>query len=145
MCRGFIVSTSIRFFFNMKKLFLLVIILLLVDLTYCQIDIVVLHTNDMHARFEEITRTGSTCRAGDTCMAGYSRVAHEVRRIKNVTASENNKEVLFVNAGDTYTGTVWFALYQANITVDFMNALSPDVVVSKHQVVFLKSMLKKYE
>lgn len=38
--------------------------------------------------------------------------------------------VLFLNAGDTYTGTPWFNIYQHEIVTDFMNLLNPDVVVS---------------
>lgn len=37
--------------------------------------------------------------------------------------------VLYLNAGDTYTGTVWFAVYQWEIAAAFVNMLQPDAVV----------------
>lgn len=98
----------------------------------CDIQFVVLHTNDMHGRFEETERNSGTCKEsnrGKTCVGGFARLSYEVSRIRNCTAG-SGKEVLFVNAGDTYTGTSWFTLFKSNITIEFMNALHFDVMVS---------------
>lgn len=38
--------------------------------------------------------------------------------------------VLYLNAGDTYTGTPWFTIYKDNITAAFLNLLKPDAMVS---------------
>ena len=38
--------------------------------------------------------------------------------------------VLFLNAGDTYTGTTWFTIYKDIIAAEFLNALKPDAMVS---------------
>lgn len=38
--------------------------------------------------------------------------------------------VLYLNAGDTYTGTAWFTIYKWKIAAEFINALQPDAVVS---------------
>lgn len=43
----------------------------------------------------------------------------------------NGTNILFLNAGDTYTGTTWFNLFKANITADFLNILKPDAIVRK--------------
>lgn len=48
--------------------------------------------------------------------------------------------VLYLNAGDTYTGTAWFTIYKWKIAAEFINALQPDAVVSK-QLKFLSSFL----
>jgi 5'-nucleotidase len=37
--------------------------------------------------------------------------------------------VLFLNAGDTYSGSIWFSLYKENITAEFLNAIKPDAMV----------------
>ena len=49
--------------------------------------------------------------------------------------------MLFLNAGDTYTGTTWFTLYKDNITAEFLNVLKPDAMVSKVSRKQLKSIL----
>lgn len=38
--------------------------------------------------------------------------------------------VLYLNAGDTYTGTPWFNVYKDRIVSAFMNLLKPDAIVS---------------
>lgn len=38
--------------------------------------------------------------------------------------------MVYLNAGDTYSGTPWFYIYRDNITAEFMNALHPDAIVS---------------
>lgn len=38
--------------------------------------------------------------------------------------------VLYLNAGDTYTGTPWFTLYKDKIVTEFLNLLKPDAIVS---------------
>lgn len=40
--------------------------------------------------------------------------------------------VLYLNAGDTYTGTPWFKLYKDKIVAEFLNLLKPDAIVSAH-------------
>lgn len=100
------------------------------NFVFC-IDLMVLHTNDMHGRFDETSQRSGTCREknrGKNCLGGFAMLAHEVRRIKN---SVSGKEVLFLNAGDTYTGTNWFTLYKWNITLEFVNSLKFDVMVSR--------------
>lgn len=42
--------------------------------------------------------------------------------------------VLYLNAGDTYTGTPWFTLYKDQIVTEFMNHLRPDVAVSNKTI-----------
>lgn len=113
----------------LKEPIIFLILLISISSVYC-IDLMVLHTNDMHARFEETSALSGTCKEknrGTSCLGGFARVAHEVKRIRN---AGSGKEVLFLNAGDTYTGTSWFTVYKWNITLDFMNILKFDVMVS---------------
>lgn len=39
--------------------------------------------------------------------------------------------VIFLNAGDTFTGTPLFQFYRDKIVNDFLNTLKPDAVVRK--------------
>ena len=64
----------------------------------------VLHTNDLHSRFDEVTLSGSKCKDRDrrknVCVGGVARIKHEVDRIKNEHHPDDN--VLFLNAGDFF-------------------------------------------
>lgn len=115
---------------SMLKFLFVTLIALLVVCSSGEFELVILHTNDMHGRFEQTSRNSGTCKEGNgsnDCVGGFARLAHEVKRIRT---SLTGKDVLFLNAGDTYTGTTWFALYKHNITLEFMNSLDFDVVVS---------------
>lgn len=44
-------------------------------------------------------------------------------RLEAVTANSN---VIYLNAGDTFTGTPWFNIFRSSITSEMMNILKPD-------------------
>ncbi|XP_037914466.1 protein 5NUC-like isoform X3 [Hermetia illucens] len=96
------------------------------------IEFIVLHNNDMHARFEQIGVLGNRCRpediASNNCYGGFARVAHEVRQFRQQASQPGGTPVVYLNAGDTYSGTPWFYIYRDNITAEFMNALHPDAI-----------------
>lgn len=85
----------------------------------------------MHARFEETSRNSATCtqRGSDKCVGGFARVAEVVKEARKSAREGSGRQVLFLNAGDTFTGTVWFGVHKAKIAVDFMNLLAPDAMV----------------
>lgn len=94
-------------------------------------EFLILHNNDMHARFEQTSRESTKCTKQDEkankCYGGFARVAHEVRKYRN--ASKNGGlPVFYLNAGDTYTGTPWFTVFRDNITASFLNKLQPDAI-----------------
>lgn len=95
--------------------------------------LIILHNNDMHARFEQTNAMSSRCKEEDEknnrCYGGFARVAHEVRMYRNKAAAGEIPRVLYLNAGDTYTGTPWFTLYKDNITAAFLKLLRPDAIV----------------
>lgn len=93
---------------------------------------VILHTNDMHGRFEQTERNSGTCKLKNRnkkCVGGFARISHELRMFREF--HREGQEVLFLNAGDTYVGTAWFSLYKGKIGFDFVNALKPDAIVSR--------------
>lgn len=98
------------------------------------LELIILHNNDMHARFEQTNINGNKCTQtdadADKCFGGFARVAHEVREYRK-EAENGGIPVLYLNAGDTYTGTPWFQLFKDNITAAFLNKLKPDATVSK--------------
>ncbi|XP_034477247.1 protein 5NUC-like, partial [Drosophila innubila] len=63
----------------------------------------------------------------DKCYGGFARVAHEVRRYRE-EAKKGGTPVIYLNAGDTYSGTAWFTIFKDNITSAFLNKLQPDAI-----------------
>ncbi|XP_046406196.1 protein 5NUC-like [Ischnura elegans] len=88
--------------------------------------LLVLHTNDMHARFEQTDRLGGKCRVNRDkgCYGGYARLVTAVRNIR-----DNSREnVIFLNAGDTYQGTVWYTAHKWSIVARFNEFLGLDAM-----------------
>lgn len=96
-------------------------------------ELIILHNNDMHARFEQTGVYSDKCTktdaAANLCYGGFARVATEVKKYKK-QAEEGGPPVLYLNAGDTYTGTPWFTIFKDEIASDMLNILHPDAIVS---------------
>lgn len=97
------------------------------------LDLILLHNNDMHARFEQTDRFSGNCGANDAqngkCYGGFARVSSVVKQFRSA-ADNGGPAVLYFNAGDSYTGTPWFSIFKHKIVADFMNVLKPDAMVS---------------
>lgn len=85
----------------------------------------ILHTNDMHARFEQTSRLSSICSEKDAnegkCYGGFARLATLIRQ-----ARRSSVPCLFLNAGDTYQGSMWFNVYKWKVVAKFLNLLAPN-------------------
>ncbi|XP_017049988.1 protein 5NUC isoform X2 [Drosophila ficusphila] len=94
-------------------------------------EFIILHNNDMHARFEQTSVNSGICSPEDAhtnkCYGGFARVAYEVRKYRK-EANEGGTAVLYLNAGDTYTGTAWFTIFKDKIASAFLNKLQPDAI-----------------
>lgn len=97
------------------------------------LNLVLLHTNDMHSRFDETDVYCNECREDDAakgmCYGGLARIAHVVNQEKQ-KAKEEGLLSLFMVAGDTFQGTPYFSFFKWEPVVDFINQLKPDVMVS---------------
>lgn len=113
----------------MKSLTVIFTILSFLLPVLCNFNLLILHNNDIHGRFEETENNSGTCQSKNknrTCVGGFARIAHEVRKYRNAAADKTGPEVLFLNAGDTFIGTVWYSVHTWNISSTFMNVISPD-------------------
>ncbi|KAH8266265.1 hypothetical protein KR038_004163, partial [Drosophila bunnanda] len=94
-------------------------------------EFIILHNNDMHARFEQTSVNSGSCSPEDEhtdkCYGGFARVAYEVRKFRK-EAREGGLPVFYLNAGDTYTGTAWFTIFKDKIASAFLNKLQPDAI-----------------
>ncbi|ALC41075.1 NT5E-2, partial [Drosophila busckii] len=92
-------------------------------------EFIILHNNDMHARFVETNANSETCPPEDVknnkCYGGFARLATEIRKHREA-AKNGGTPVFYLNAGDTYTGTPWFSIFKHKIVSDLLNKLQPD-------------------
>lgn len=97
------------------------------------LDLIILHNNDMHARFEQTDKFSANCNPDEViankCYGGFARVSYILKQYRD-RSETGGPSVLYLNAGDTYTGTPWFTIYRERIVTEFMNILRPDAIVS---------------
>lgn len=111
----------------------LCLVLLLNNLgTGSTFEVILLHTNDNHARIEETSVDSGKCPAGGPCFAGVARRFTKVSEIR-----KKEKNVLFLDAGDQFQGTVWFNYYKGAEAAHFMNKLGYDAMVNTLLTVIL--------
>lgn len=84
----------------------------------------ILHTNDLHSRIESINKYDSTCSAEEEgegkCFGGIARVAAKVAELRAELAGQN---VLLLDAGDQFQGSLFYTTYKGKDTATFMNAI----------------------
>ncbi|XP_061073067.1 snake venom 5'-nucleotidase-like isoform X2 [Conger conger] len=102
--------------------FWLLLFLLSNDLCVSGLDLTLLHTNDAHARIEETSIDSGKCTT-EVCFAGVARRYRKIREIRSI-----EKNVLLLDAGDQFQGTVWFNHYEGAEAAYFMNKLRYDAM-----------------
>jgi 5'-nucleotidase len=95
----------------------------------------VIHINDLHSRIEPINRFDSTCGAEDNaageCFGGVARVATKIAELRAQLASEN---VVVLDAGDQYQGSLMYTTYKGDVEIEFMNQIGFDAMaVGNHE------------
>lgn len=98
---------------------------LYVSLAVC-FDLTIIHTNDIHGRFEETDKNGLSCGSDkSTCFGGIARIATAVKKVRS-----RKRNVVFVDGGDRFTGTIWSEVYKGNASRIFLNHLNYTAIVS---------------
>ncbi|MEM9437485.1 MAG: bifunctional metallophosphatase/5'-nucleotidase [Pseudomonadota bacterium] len=91
----------------------------------------IIHINDLHSRIESINRFDSTCSTEDEgegkCFGGVARVKTAIDSLREELAGEN---VIVVDAGDQFQGSLFFTTYNGMAAAEFMNAIDFDVMTS---------------
>lgn len=105
-----------------ERLFLTLLLCVSLSSSSAAWDLVLLHTNDVHARVEETSKHSGKCGSGE-CFAGVARRATVINRIRS-----SEKNVLLLDAGDQFQGTVWFNYYKGAEAAHFMNKLRYDAM-----------------
>lgn len=86
----------------------------------------ILHTNDFHSRIEPINAFDSTCDAEtlakDECFGGVARLKAAIDARRDAIRAEGGN-VIVLDAGDQYQGSLFYTTYKGRDTVEFMNAI----------------------
>ncbi|XP_025097410.1 5'-nucleotidase-like isoform X2 [Pomacea canaliculata] len=102
--------------------------------TSCEYQLTILHTNDVHARFDETSvYSSSPCPpnevAANNCFGGFARLVTASREVRQ---TYNN--TLFLDAGDQFQGTIWFYYFGQVVTPIFVNHLQYDALaIGNHE------------
>ncbi|XP_018422636.1 PREDICTED: 5'-nucleotidase isoform X1 [Nanorana parkeri] len=101
------------------------LVLLCAELTtlVLSFQITILHTNDVHARVEQSSRDSGKCGNPADC---YGGVARRFTKVKEIRANQQN--VLLLDGGDQFQGTIWFNVYAGMEAAHFMNDLAYDAM-----------------
>jgi 5'-nucleotidase len=95
----------------------------------------ILHTNDFHSRIEAINGFDSTCDA-ETAAAGecFGGAARLVTKIAEMRAELEGQNVLVLDAGDQYQGSLMYTTYKGDAEIEFMNLIGYDAMaVGNHE------------
>ena len=107
----------------------LVLFCLQISLGLC-FDLTILHTNDIHGRFEETDKHGFVCNANSgACFGGVARLAASVKEARNKA-----KNVVLVDGGDRFTGTIWSEVYKGKASRVFFNQLNYTAIVRNRDI-----------
>jgi len=87
-----------------------------------EFDLTIAHTNDTHARLMPITAFNSDCNAQDDaagkCFGGVARRATALQKIR-----AEGKNLLVLDAGDQFQGSLFYYLYKGEEAAKFLNEL----------------------
>ncbi|XP_013774694.1 5'-nucleotidase-like [Limulus polyphemus] len=90
-------------------------------------NLTILHTNDIHSRFEQFNKFGGRCpedraRSGE-CFGG---IARQITKVKEIRSKEKN--VIFLNGGDYFQGTLWYTVHRWKVVTDFVQRIDHDAM-----------------
>ncbi len=92
----------------------------------------VLHINDFHSRIESISSSGSTCNAeaetAGECFGGVARLATAIAAKRAEVAAEGGN-LLVLDAGDQFSGSLFFTTFEGQAEIEFMNRIGFDAMV----------------
>jgi 5'-nucleotidase / UDP-sugar diphosphatase len=97
----------------------------------------ILHINDLHSRIESINAFDSTCdaegEAAGECFGGIARVKTMID-MRRDALREEGRNVIVLDAGDQYQGSLFYTTYKGDEVVEFMNMIGFDAMaVGNHE------------
>src|SRR5262245_12658550 len=89
----------------------------------------ILHINDWHSRIESNNKYESTCSAEEEgkgeCIGGAARLVTAIAAEREKLAGQN---VLLLDAGDNFQGSLFYTTYKGKAEAEFMNLMKFDAM-----------------
>ncbi|MBX3566864.1 MAG: 5'-nucleotidase C-terminal domain-containing protein [Rhizobiaceae bacterium] len=103
--------------------------------SFADYELTILHINDWHSRIESNNKYESTCSAEeegkDECIGGAARL---VTAIAAERAKLAGKNVLLLNGGDNFQGSLFYTTYKGAVEAEFLNQMKFDAMtVGNHE------------
>ncbi len=97
----------------------------------------ILHINDFHSRIESINKLDSTCSAEEEgkneCFGGAARLLTAINQTRDALKA-GGKNVLLLNAGDNFQGSLFYTTYKGTVEAEMLNAMKFDAMtVGNHE------------
>jgi 5'-nucleotidase/UDP-sugar diphosphatase len=87
---------------------------------FADYELNILHINDFHSRIESINKFDSTCTAEDEgkgeCFGGAARLKVAIDQQRQELTGKN---VLLLNAGDNFQGSLFYTTYKGAAEAEF--------------------------
>ncbi|MEM8652903.1 MAG: bifunctional metallophosphatase/5'-nucleotidase [Pseudomonadota bacterium] len=108
---------------------------LMTGVALAEYKLTILHTNDIHSRIESINKFNSTCNAEDEaageCFGGMARIKAAIDTMRAELANQN---VVVLDAGDPFQGSLFYTTYKGKAEAEFMKAIGYDAMaVGNHE------------
>jgi 5'-nucleotidase len=102
---------------------------------FADYELNILHLNDLHSRIESINKFDSTCSAEEEskneCFGGVARLKTAIDAERQKLAGKN---VLLLNAGDNFQGSLFYTTYKGAAEAEFLNLMKFDAMtVGNHE------------
>jgi len=102
---------------------------------FADYELNILHINDFHSRIESINKFDSTCSAEEEgkkeCFGGAARLKTAIDQRRDAL---NGKNVLLLNAGDNFQGSLFYTTYKGAVEAEVLNEMKFDVMtVGNHE------------
>ena len=104
-------------------------------MSFADYELNILHINDWHSRIESNNKFESTCSAEEEgkgeCIGGAARLVTAVGDRRKALEGQN---VLLLNGGDNFQGSLFYATYKGAVEAEFLNQLKFDAMtVGNHE------------
>ncbi|ANL48347.1 5'-nucleotidase protein [Rhizobium phaseoli] len=102
---------------------------------FADYELNILHINDFHSRIESINKFDSTCSAEEEgkkeCFGGAARLKTAIDQRRQALSGKN---VLLLNAGDNFQGSLFYTTYKGAAEAEFLNMMKFDAMtVGNHE------------
>ncbi|MCM2398504.1 5'-nucleotidase C-terminal domain-containing protein [Rhizobium sp. S95] len=102
---------------------------------FADFELNILHINDFHSRIEAINKFDSTCSTEEAgkneCFGGIARMKSAIDTRRNELAGKN---ILTLDAGDQFQGSLFYTTYKSAPIAEFMNGIGFDAIeIGNHE------------